>query len=47
VADHARQEVAQLGELDLQLAVGGGGVLGEDVEDEGGAVDDLEVGARR
>ena len=44
VADHARQEVAQLGQLDLQLAVRGGRVLGEDVEDQGRAVDDLELG---
>ncbi len=44
LADHARQHVAQLGQLDLQLAVGAAGVLGEDVEDQRGAVDDLELG---
>ena len=35
----ARQAVAQLGQLDLGLALLGAGVLGEDVEDHGGAVD--------
>jgi hypothetical protein len=39
----ARQEVLQLGQLDLRLALGGLGVLGEDVEDQGGAVDDLDL----
>ena len=35
----ARQAVAQLGQLDLGLALLGGGVLGEDVQDHRGAVD--------
>lgn len=34
------QPVAQLRQLDLQFSLGGDGALGEDVEDEGGAVDD-------
>ena len=34
------QPVAQLRQLDLQFPLGGDGPLGEDVEDEGGAVDD-------
>ena len=32
-----------LGQGDLQTAFGGAGALGEDVKDEGGAVDDLDV----
>src|SRR3712207_7832247 len=35
----AGQPVAVLGELDLGLALEAGGVLGEDVQDHGGAVD--------
>ena len=42
-AAQARQEVLQLGQLDLRLALSGLRVLGEDVEDEGGAVDDLDL----
>ena len=47
------QAVAQLGQLDLSLALLGARVLGEDVEDHGGAVDSrapedlLEVAALR
>ena len=37
---HAGEVVLELGELDLELAVGRVGVAGEDVEDHGGAVDD-------
>src|SRR6266511_4773969 len=37
---HARQVVLQLRELDLELALGADGVLGEDVEDQLRAVDD-------
>ncbi len=36
---HPRQVVLQLGELDLELSLGADGVLGEDVEDQLGAVD--------
>ena len=39
-AAHAREVVLQLGQLDLQLALGARGVGGEDVEDDGGAIDD-------
>ena len=38
-APHARQVVFELGQLDLQLALGRVGVVGEDVEDHRGAVD--------
>ena len=38
-APHAREVVFELRELDLELAVGGVGVLGKDVEDDRGAVD--------
>ena len=38
-APQAGQPVAQLGQLDLGLALLGVGVLGEDVEDHRGAVD--------
>ena len=37
------QEVAQLGQLDLGLALPGAGVLGEDVQDQRGPVDDLDL----
>src|SRR5262249_40409523 len=43
LAHEARQEVGELGQLDLQLALHGARTLGEDVEDERGAVDDLEA----
>ena len=36
---HPRQVVLELGELDLELALGADGVLGEDVEDQLRAVD--------
>ena len=39
-AAHARQVVLELRELDLELALGADGVLGEDVEDQLGPVDD-------
>ena len=42
-ATHPGDEVLELGELDLRLALPGLGVLGEDVEDEHGPVDDLDV----
>jgi hypothetical protein len=37
---HPREVVFELGELDLELAFGADGVLGEDVEDQLGPVDD-------
>ena len=40
-----RQQVLELGQLDLQLAVAGGRVLREDVEDELGAVDHPQLHA--
>ena len=42
-ATQARQQVLQLGQLDLGLALAALGVLGEDVEDQRGAVDDLDL----
>src|SRR5262249_42751187 len=42
--DEARQRVLELRQLDLKLAVAALRALGEDVEDEHRAVDDLEVG---
>jgi hypothetical protein len=39
-APHARQVVLELRELDLELALGAPGVLGEDVEDQLRPVDD-------
>jgi hypothetical protein len=39
----AREQVRQLGELDLRLAVPRAGVLREDVEDQGGPVDHLDL----
>ena len=38
-APHPREVVLELRQLDLQLALGRDGVLGEDVEDQLGAVD--------
>jgi hypothetical protein len=43
LARQPRQEVLVLGELDLEGSLAGVGVLGEDVEDEGGAVEDLDL----
>ena len=40
-----RQQVLELGQLDLELAVPGRGALGEDVEDQLGAVDHAQVEA--
>ena len=37
---HARQVVFELSELDLELALGAARMLGEDVEDQLGAIDD-------
>ena len=45
-AAHAREVVLELGELDLELALGGPGVAGEDVEDDLGAVDDRDLERR-
>ena len=42
-AAHAREVVLELRELDLQLALGAPCVLGEDVEDQLGAVDDSRL----
>src|SRR5699024_1291812 len=42
-ATEARQEVLELRELDLGLALAALGVLGEDVEDQRGPVDDLDL----
>ena len=42
---HARQVVLELRELDLELALGAHGVLGEDVEDQLRAVDDARLRA--
>jgi hypothetical protein len=43
LAAQARQVVAELGQLDLELALVRPGPLGEDVEDELGPVDDLAL----
>ena len=42
-AAHARKVVVELRELDLELSLGGHGVLGEDVEDQLRAIDDAHV----
>ena len=42
-AAHAREVVLELRQLDLELALGGDGVLGEDVEDQLRAVDDARL----
>ena len=42
-APHPREVVLQLGELDLELPLGAHGVLGEDVEDQLGPVDDARL----
>jgi hypothetical protein len=39
-AAHAREVVLELRELDLELALGRVGVVGEDVEDDRRAIDD-------
>src|SRR4029453_16937908 len=41
--DEPRQQVRELSQLDLQLALHGAGALGEDVEDQRGAVDDANT----
>ncbi len=43
--DQPRQQIGELGQLDLELALHGPRALGEDVQDERGAVDDLEAEA--
>lgn len=45
-APHAGHVVFELGQLDLQLALGGVGVVGEDVEDHRGAVDHRDAERR-
>ena len=45
-APHAREVVLELGELDLELALGRVGVVGEDVEDDRRAVDHRHVERR-
>ena len=40
-AGQARKEILELGELDLELAFPGAGALGEDLQNEGGAIQDL------
>ena len=45
LAGEVRHEVFQLRQFDLQLAFAAVGVLGKDVENQHGAVDDLEFGA--
>ncbi len=40
---HAREVVLELGELDLELALGAARVRGEDVEDHGRAIDDRQA----
>ena len=42
-AEEARQQVFQLGQLDLELAFAGLGALGENVQDQLRAVDDLDL----
>jgi hypothetical protein len=42
-AAHAGEVVLQLRQLDLELALGAVGVVGEDVEDDGRAVDDRQA----
>ena len=43
LAHEAREQIGKLGQLDLELALHGPRPLGEDVQDEGGAIDDLEA----
>src|SRR5262249_51625395 len=45
--DQARKQIGELGELDLELALGGARPLGEDVEDQRGTVDRLEAESLR
>jgi hypothetical protein len=42
LAGESRQEILVLRQLDLQAAFAGAGASGEDVEDEGSAVEDLD-----
>jgi hypothetical protein len=42
-AAHAGEVVLELRELHLQLSLGGDGMLGKDVEDELGAIDDAQL----
>jgi len=42
LAGESRQEVLVLRQLDLEAAFAGMGTPSEDVEDEGGAVEDLD-----
>ena len=46
LAGESRQEVLVLRQLDLEAAFAGLGASGEDVEDEGGAVEDLDLRGR-
>ena len=41
--DEARQQIGQLRELHLQLALGTSRTLSEDVQDQRGAIDDLDA----
>src|SRR5262245_20391024 len=43
LSHEARQEIRELGQLDLELALARPRPLGEDVQDERGPVDDAEV----
>ena len=43
MARQAGQEVVQLGELDLELALAGSGATREDVQDELGAINNLQI----
>src|SRR5262249_47818305 len=43
LTDEAREQVRELGQLDLELALHGPRPLGEDVQDQRGAIDDLDA----